>query len=243
MAIIPKPEFPNVPKLPGVPQLVRSPLAQATQLTIANFSLGQAALWKSVFSKTGWGVYRSIPTSSGSTPTPENTDLPEQQVIAKRLPVIEPDSFGEFSYRNEWSVSDFPVQEGQFASYNKVANPYEIMLRMYKGGSKEDRKQFLDSIDAISDTLELYDIVTPEKTYLSVNVIRYEVTRRGAGGAYFLSEVDLYFREIRQVTAVYSTTSVVTQNAQNFSAKPVNNVGTVFAQPMASTVTPEGLGL
>lgn len=226
MAFIPKPPFPNVPKLPGVPQLPRSPLSPASALPVLSLGLAIGALWKSVFSKTGWAIYKSNPTQVQDAGT-NGADLDTVTVTAKRKPVIEPDSFGEFTYRNEWSVSDFPVQEGEFATYNKVANAYEVMVRLYKGGSKEDRKKFLDSIDAIQGTLDLYDIVTPERSYIGVNVIRYEVARRGPRGAYFLTEVDLYFREIRQVTATYTTTAVVTQNAQNPSAAPVSNNGIV----------------
>jgi len=228
MAIIPKPPFPNVPKLPGVPQLSRSPLSPASALPVVGLGLALGALWKSVFAKSGWAIYKSNTTQAQDAGA-NGADLNTVTVTAKRVPVVEPDSFGEFTYRNEWTVSDFPVQNGEFASYNKVANPFETMVRMYKGGSKEARKRFLDSIDAIQGTLDLYDIVTPEKTYLGVNVIRYEVSRRGARGAYFLSEVDLYFREIRQVTSTYTTTAVVTQNAQNSSAAPVSNTGIVQA--------------
>lgn len=231
MALIPKPPFPNVPKLPGVPQLPRSPLSPTVALPVLSLGLALGALWKSVFAKSGWAIYKSNVVGSQDTKT-DNTNpnqLDEVVVVAKRKPVVEPDSFGEFTYRNEWSVSDFPVQAGEFASYNKVANPFETMVRMYKGGTKEARKKFLDSIEAIQGTLDLYDIVTPERTYLGVNVLRYEVSRRGAKGAYFLSEVDLYFREIRQVTSTYTTTAVVTENAQSASAAPVTNSGVVQA--------------
>lgn len=226
VALIPKPAFPNVPKLPGVPQLPRSPLSPTSALPVLSLGLALGALWKSVFAKSGWAIYKSnVP----GTQDAKTGDLEEVVIVAKRQPVVEPDSFGEFTYRNEWAVSDFPVQSGEFASYNKVANPFETMVRMYKGGTKEARKKFLDSIEAIQGTLDLYDIVTPERTYLGVNVVRYEVSRRGAKGAYFLSEVDLYFREIRQVTATYTTTAVVTQNAQSASAAPVANNGVIQA--------------
>lgn len=236
MAIIPKPTFPNVPQLSGVPQLVRSLSFPPAPLPVISLGLALGKLWQSVFAKTGWAIYKNIP--QGTTGA---DGLQEAVIPAERVSVVVPDSFGEFSYRNEWSLSDYPVERGQFASYNKVANPFEIMIRMYKGGTKEARKKFLDSIDAIQGTLDLYDIVTPEKTYVGVNVTRYEVSRRGPKGAYFLSEVDLYFREIREVTATYTTTSVATQNAQNFSAKPTNNLGAVLGLPMASTVAKLGL--
>lgn len=228
MAIIPKSLFPNVPKLPGVPQLARSNLFPAGPPPILGLALALGKLWQSIFAQPQWAIYRS---QKSEEPETDDDGIQTVTVVAKRLPVVKPDSFGEFSYRNEWSVSDFPVQEGGFASYNKVNNPFEISVRMYHGGTKQGRAKFLESIEAIAGTLDLYDIVTPERTYLNVNVTRYEVTRRGPRGAYFLSEVDLYFREIRFISASYTTTATETQNARDPSAAPVVNTGTVLAQP------------
>lgn len=228
MAIIPKPPFPNVPKLPGVPQLARSNLFPTAPPPVLGLALALGKLWQSIFAQPQWGIYKigvapAIPTvNAGGIFDPRNKP---PDVL-----VIQPDSFGEFEYRNEWSVSDFPVQQGAFASFDKVSNPFEILVRMYKGGTKEARKKFLDSIEAIAGTLDFYKILTPERTYLNVNVTRFEVARRGARGAYFLSEVDLYFREIRTVTASYSTRSTLTQNAQDPSAASVVNTGTVLPQ-------------
>lgn len=225
MALIPKPQFPNVPNLPGVPQVARSFQFPAAPSPVLGLGLALGRLWQAVFAQPQWAIYKSLKIKKAAD------GIDEVPVPASRTPVVVPDSFGEFSYRNEWSVSDFPVQDGAFASYNKVANPYDIVLRLYKGGTKEARKRFLDSIEAIAGSLELYDILTPEKPYLNVNVTRFEVMRRGEKGAYFLSEVDLYFREIRQVAATYTTTAVTTENAQNPSAASVLNSGVVQATP------------
>lgn len=232
MAIIPKLKFPNVPKLPGVPQLARSPLFPPAPAPVLGLALALGKLWQSIFAQPQWAIYRANqPRGGGVVVTVGGVSVRSTNPTqTDRTPVVVPDSFGEFSYRNEWSVADFPVQDGAFASYDKVSNPFEIVIRMYKGGSKQARKRFLDSIEAIAGTLELYDIVTPERTYLNVNVTRYELSRRGAGGAYFLSEVDLFFREIRTVTASYSATAVETQNAQDPSAAPVVNTGSVQGQ-------------
>jgi hypothetical protein len=229
VAIIPKPPFPNVPKLPGVPQLARSNLFPAAPPAIINLGLGLGALgvrlWEAFFAQPQWAIYKALPPD-----TKDAEGITTVTSVGRRVPVVVPDSFGEFGYRNEPTVSDFPIQDGAFANYNKVANPYEVVVRLYKGGTKQARKEFLDSIVAIVDTLDLYDIITPEQTYLNVNVVRYELSRRGARGAYFLSEVDLFFRQIRQVTATYTNTGAATQNAQNPSAEPVINTGTVQAQ-------------
>jgi hypothetical protein len=230
---IPKPSFPNVPKLPGVPQVLRQTYITSIPPVIGlGVALGR--LWQALFTEPQWAIYKQQPPkvvaeSPGVIPGPT--------VVAKRTPVVKPDSFLEFGYRNESTISDYPVQDGGFASYDKVANPYETFVRMSKGGSKAERKIFIDSLDDIVDTLDLYDILTPEKTFVGVNVLRYEINRRGNKDAYFFAEVDLYFREIRQVQATYATTSVVTQHALDPSAAPVANDGVVPVQ--GSTLTPE----
>lgn len=237
MAFIPKPQFPNVPKLPGVPQLLRSPQFPPGPPPVVGAVIAIGRLWQSLFTQPLWAIYKQAEVE------PQETDEGVEQVtvVADREPVVVPDSFLTFGIRNEYSVSDYPVQRGAFMSYNKVANPYEPFVRMSKGGSLQERKAFLDSLDAIVGTLDLYDILTPEKTYLGVNVLRYELVREGAKGAYFFSAVDLYFREIRQVESVYTTSSADTANAQQSSAQPVQNVGTVPAQTNAST--PEAVGI
>lgn len=232
MALIPKPQFPNVPKLPGVPQLSRSLQFPAAPAAVIGLGLALGKLWQSVFAQPQWAIYKANVPKKASSPT----DIDTVTVVAQRVPVVVPDSFGEFSYRNQWDVSDFPVQQGAFASYNKVANPFEVTLRLYKGGTKEARKRFLDSIEKIAGDLNKYDILTPERTYLNVNVTRFEVMRRGEKGAYFLSEVDLYFREVREVAATYTNTAATTENAQNPSAASVLNNGLIQAQPFTPAI-------
>lgn len=238
MPFIPKPQFPNVPKLPGVPQVLRSAQFPPAPSPVVGAAVAIGRLWQSLFSQPVWAIYKQ----------PEPTETSEDgvetvTVTAERQPVVVPDSFLEFGYRTEFDVSDYRVQRGSFASYNKVANPFETFIRMAKGGSQQERKRFLESIDAIVGTLDLYDIVTPEKTYIGVNVLRHEVVRRGRQGAFFLTEVDLYFREIREVTAMYSSTALLTGNALQPSAQPVANVGTVQPQIVSPDVTPESLNI
>lgn len=238
MPLIPKSLFPNVPKLPGVPQLLRSPNFPAGPPPIVGVAVALGRLWQALFAQPVWGIFRR------EEPTTASTDgIETVTVVAERVPVIVPDTILEFGYRNEFSISDYPTQRGAFASYDKVNNPAEIVLRMSKGGSERQRKAFLDSIDAIAGDLLFYDIITPEKTYFNVNVIRQEVLRRGPRGAAMLAETDIYFREIREVSASYSTTQVVTENPQNPSAEPVTNVGSVQGQPQPANVTPSSVGI
>lgn len=176
-------------------------------LASAASSLISGLLWQSAQVPPTWGVYD------------DNGDS-----------VLSPDSVLEFSYRREFEISDFPVQNGAFASYNKVIKPFEIQLRFSKAGSQDDRANFLSDLEDLIPSTDLYTVITPEGTYTNCNPQRYEVTRRGAQGAFFLTEVDLYLIQIVQVTAQYTSTATNTQNAQNPSAQPTSNVGNVQPQ-------------
>lgn len=242
MAIIPKPTFPNVPRLPGVPQLVRSAQFPPAPAPILGAVIALGRLFTAFFAQPVWGVFKS----PQPTTTTNEDGIPTVTVTAERAPVVVPDSFLEFGYRAESNVSDYPVEMGSFTSYDKVANPFEVVVRLTKGGSLTQRTRFVDALMAIEGTTDLYDIITPEKTYLFVNVTRVEIARRGAKNAFFLSEVDVFFREIRQVESVYTTSSTSPESvitaARNAEANVVQNIGTVQAQ-LETKLTPEALGI
>lgn len=202
LPIIPVSLYPQVPNLPGVPQLVRSGLNQPPN----NVTLGSS-------------VQSSLGGSVQAGPTWQILD-------ANFNPVVVPDSFLNFDIRAEWKLSDYPVQQGSFASYNKVVVPFESSVRFSKGGNLSARAAFLNSIDAIAGDTNLYTIVTPEQSYPSANVTRKEVTRRGAEGAFFLCEVDVFFRQILESSPQYSSTAADTSNAQDPAALPAQNNGT-----------------
>lgn len=138
---------------------------------------------------------------------------------------LAPDSIMSVEYDREWSLLDYPIEGGSFETFNKVARPFEKRVRVTKGGSATDRARFMDQVEALGASLSLYDVVTPEKTYLSVNVERFGYGRSAREGATLLV-VDLILRQVR-VTAVASFTQV----ANPASASPVSG-GTV--QPAAT---------
>lgn len=216
---MPRIHFPNVPKLPGVPQILRSAAGSVipAPVALAGIALGRLAL--AFTSQIQWGVF-DRGTDGG----------------ANRL-VIKPDSIMGFDLLNDYTVSTFPVQQGNFASYNKVATPIEIILSMTKGGSKADREQFLRDLESGAFSLRLLTILTPEREYPNMNLIRYKINRRGVEGAYFFAEVDLFFLEIRQVTVSYTTQSAGTANSTVPAALPPANQGQVQPQVPGSTTT------
>ena len=214
---IPKSPFPDVPNLPGVPLMARAALTTIIDVTsvlnIARVFAKQAPvdfLFQATKAAPVWGVF--------------NTGGAQ---------VINADNVMAFDYRGEYSVSNFPVQQGAFASYNKVAHPFDTSVILTKGGSESDRTAFLLQCETVANSLDLYNIITPEKQYLNVNATRMELSRKDVKGAFFVI-VELFFTQIVQVDAQYSangTQATSTANASTPQALPPVNQGNVQALP------------
>lgn len=227
--------YPDVPQLPGVPQINRSSAFPTRTPPVLSGALALTRLALAIVQKNVWAIYRDFtPETRAASFRNRNRAAGSPLALSifegkNPVPVLVPDSFRTFNFRNEWSVTDAPTEDGGFASYNKVNNPFEVVLRMTKGGSRRDRTEFLEKLDAISRSLDLYKVVTPERMYPSLNITRYEIRRDEARGAYWMSEIDVYFREIRNVSSEYTSTDSATLYSRTPGAAPIVNDGT--AQP------------
>lgn len=202
--IIPLPKFPQVAQLPGVPQLVRANEA------INTVQLAVGAIQKFLGSPSKqlvWGVF----DQSGKA-------------------VIHPESYQGFENQNRWKISEFPLQDGDFQSYNKVIIPRTITLKLTQGGSLQQRTALLSALAAIGGDTNLYNIIVPEGVYLGFNCDGFTVRRMGREGAYFFADLDVRFTNIRQAKSVYSSTTANTANAANPAALPAQNLGTQLPQ-------------
>lgn len=139
------------------------------------------------------------------------------------LPAILADNVQSLEVALEAQISDFPVENGGFASYNKVVRPFDVRIAMTKGGSVEDRQAFAQQVQEAWQSLELFNVVTPEVVYLDVNVVgvrRLVESDRGVG----LMMLDVSLRKVRQTGRL-----AFTSTAQPASAG-VNNNGAVQTQ-------------
>lgn len=144
------------------------------------------------------------------------------------FPVIIADNVVEVQYRQQWSISDFPVERGAFESYDKVQIPYDARLRFTAGGSAANRAAMLASIAAVAGDTNLYDVVTPEAVYLSCNITHYDYSRRSNEGLGLLA-VDIWLIEVREAA------SAAMSNTQDPSGASQVNGGTVQTVPATST--------
>lgn len=179
--IIPKALYPLVPQAPGVPDLLRNAVQILDTATLGYLGLGDALGNLIGVPLTQWGVFNS-----------------NGQRIADY------DSVFATAYRDEAIISDYPLEDGAFASYNKVEQPYDIAVTLHCGGSADRRGRFLAALHAARRSLELHSVLTPSKTHTNINWIGIDTRHEATAGAN-MEIVTLMGREVRNTAqAAYS---------------------------------------
>ena len=207
------PEFPSVPNLPGVPSLLRSPLAAAAVTALSPL----ISSFLGTFSQV-WGVF----DAGGNA-------------------VVTPDTFLGIEYTNSRRIANFPVEQGSFSAYNKVNDPFVGAVRMAVGGTLADREQFLQDLQTLADSLDLYTLVTPEASYSNVNMERFDYRRETRNGAGIIV-ANCHFVEIRQAQTAYNG---LTSVPSAYLSNPTTSTGLIdpskVTSPMAAAVSSMGM--
>lgn len=155
-------------------------------------------------------------------------------------PVVTFDSFLSIDYRQGWTIADFPLEQGAFQSYDKVSLPFDVRVKFSAGGSIDNREALLHSVAAIAGTLDLYDVVTPEITYTSVNVQHYDYRRTATNGNGLIT-IELWLLEVRTVGQPLTKTggATPTNGAATNDSEAVDFVSS-DALPQYNTADPSG---
>ncbi len=151
---------------------------------------------------------------------------------------IQPDSIIAQDYTQDWNIPNYPIEAGGFEAYNKVTLPFINRVVMTKGGSDADRAAFLTACRTVAGDVNLYNIVTPDQTYLNCNITKIGLERRTSNNGVSLITVELVFQEIRlSAQSEFSTTGEPTAAGKSptATARPSgqdpSNTGTV--QPIS----------
>ena len=161
----------TVPNAPGVPAVAFTDDAISAGVALLTADL----LISGQFLGTQWGLFQN-----GS-------------------PIIVADSVSTVDFKEEWSISDHPVERGAFASYDKVAIPYDFRIR-YTAGSFAQRAALIASIAAVAGTTAIFDAVEPEAVHPSVTLSHYDYRRTARSGLGLL-QVDVWCLWVQQVGA------------------------------------------
>lgn len=207
-----EPDYPDVPIAPGVPPLLRPPNAAAA--VTAPVMLADAVPF--LIGETTWGIFRD-----GA-----------QVITAETVLAVE--------YKKNSSIADYPVERGSFESYNKVEIPFDARVRFASGGTNAQRTALLNSIAAIADDLNLYDVVTPEAVYQNVNIAHYDYRRTSTAGLGLLS-VDVWCLQVRIAPGPGGDVAKSPSAAPQFNGGAVQTTPPTAAQSAGLENMPENI--
>lgn len=171
--------FPNVPLVPGVPAVPRNPLLVAVAEAVTLLTADSVFLPPN--GSTQWGIFLN------------------------GVPVILADNVVTMDFKQDYHISNYPVEGGAFRSYDKVMTPFEAKLRFSTGGSVADRQNFINSITQIIGDTNVYDVYTPEQIYPSVNLVHWDFARAAQNVG--LLSIDIWVEQV-SVTATQTFQNV-----------------------------------
>jgi hypothetical protein len=223
--------FPDVPFSRGVPNVPRAITGVAAKANIPSLKKYDLfGIWDSALNK--WQV-----------------------TGADGNPVLVPDTIISFHYKGSAKSATHPVEpntydfygklekRGSFASYNKIANPYEIQIRMaFANGTwsgkdgiatkiarnASGREDAVARLEDMKNGLELYDIVTPDAVYRSCSLEGYEY-RRDSGSGVSMIIAECFFSQVRQ-------TAVAGGSPKKDSGHQVKGTGRGAAEPILGSL-------
>ncbi len=148
-------------------------------------------------------------------------------------------NFLDLDYHVRYAISEYPVEQGAFQSYNKVQSPFDVAVTITAGGSDANRTLLLTQVEAIIGSTNLYTVAMPEGTLNSVNPIAYGYRRqhdRGLG----LLEVNILFKQVRPAgNPTFSTTQTTGNTAASAPTTggpaPITNPTPAFTPSTSQT--------
>lgn len=120
------------------------------------------------------------------------------------------DSMVEFSAEKSSQLPDEPIEEGSFATYNRVISPRTISCRLAVKGGASDLQNAIDRLTDMAEDVEKITLTTPEQSYENMMLESFDYRRDSNNGRGVLY-VDLRFKEIREVASAQTTTAVEEQ--------------------------------
>lgn len=119
--------------------------------------------------------------------------------------LLDPDSISSLKDDEKSKVSEFPVEEGGFVSYNKVQESYDVKVSMTKGGTVKEQEDFISTVRILKNRVtKLVNIVTPEDVFLSATFQSFSYSREKDKGQHLI-HVLCDFKEVRQVSPQFGT--------------------------------------
>ena len=137
----------------------------------------------------------------------------------------------KFGMSAEGKVVSTPIEQGSFASYNKVENPVTITAQLAVEGEMGDLQSVVDTLFDLKKNTEKLSFITPVREYEGYTLEKFSYEQAVENGTNVLY-VDLNLVEIREVEPQYTDTQapVTAKGAKNPANASTQNKGKTQAK-------------
>ena len=139
-------------------------------------------------------------------------------------------SFLDIDLKNTGIALSYPVEEGGFASYNKVENPLGITVTLGIQGADSDFEAVLAKLNEYKTGAVTLAVATPAALYEKMTLETYSYKRARDAGAGMLVVV-LTLKEVREVVTQTTTTGSAITKPKNPTSAGKRNTGKTQAGP------------
>lgn len=131
--------------------------------------------------------------------------------------------------RSGGSVVSSAVEQGSFATYNKVTEPLEITATLSFQGTDSFLQSVLDNLKTLKESVTVFSIETPAYEYQSMTVEKYDYSwTREIGRGVLIVNATLI--EIKEVQVAYTQTTITEADTKDVSATSTVDSGLQQAQ-------------
>jgi hypothetical protein len=147
------------------------------------------------------------------------------------------DSVVEMGVSRENPASNYRIESGSFASYNKVQNSRVVPILVSRGGTQAERSELLDWLEQNVNLPTTFDLLMPESALQNFTLVSYKIERRAEKGVTILY-AQCHFMEIREVPALYYNSGTPTTDTSDAaSSNDVPSTPTSYAQPSSMSAS------
>ena len=136
----------------------------------------------------------------------------------------------------EGKVVSTPIEQGSFASYNKVASPTAIRATLAVEGELSNLQSVVDTLFELKDGTELINFVTPVREFQSYTLEKFSYQQTAEKGVNVLY-VEVNLAEIKEVEPQYTDAQAQKPITQKGAKNPANTSTQDKGKTQAQTPT------
>ena len=129
-------------------------------------------------------------------------------------PILDYTSMISVEIKQEGRVSSEPIEEGGFASYNKVEFPLDARVQVGMQGEPDELQDFLDKLVELKKEAETFSLVTAEQEHKNLTLESYDYARKREDGINTIF-AELRIVEIREVSPQFANVKLPPARCRN----------------------------